>query len=609
MSSLVIVAIPAEDDIVWKVSSEKVPHLTLMYLGETTDDNTAQRMADFVEHALNINEHGPFYLDVDYRGELGPDQADVLYFCNGWDSKWIKSLRGQLLKQNDIRAAFEANDQFPEWVPHLTLGYPTAPANDIPDDRKIYSVQFDRIAVWTGDYSGPEFRLKWPDRDPVELAVAYSEYGPEVVGDILKHAGVKGMKWGVRKDKVTAGLKSAGRGLKSFGKGLAIGIGDHLWQQQAYSAAAQVNIHNAMADHFNEGITKINAKPQYQVNLNERKNAKILHDYDKEVTELQHASYEHAAKAVLGKNVSGSKEGFYDRKSGTIVIRPTSGGHGRIKPGISPLDTSAVVPQTVRVEHANDDVTLKLKVDSDGKIVQANYAKLVDLNHAMELGEEFVLSHASVLDDAVIREQIKAKVQSILDDVTGDADKDLGLFGDPLIRTKLQSVLDDFYRIGVDKAMAYSALGEAYVEHFGIKGMKWGFRKDRPAPTAVAPTASSKVPHGDRRKTKIEAEGGQNHPAHEDAIKVAKAQAKLKKSGPAALSNQELRDMATRLNLENQVGELTKSRGRKFIQKHLTGQTDALAREGLREGVKQAPRVGRAAGGVRTAARVAALPL
>src|SRR6059058_6240624 len=190
MSSLCIVAIPAEDDLVWKVSSEKVPHLTLLYLGEFQPDDNVQRMADFVEHA--IREHGPFYLDVDYRGTLGPDEADVLFFDGGWDSKWIKSIRGQLLQQNDIRAEYEeaeaAGEQYPEWVPHLTLGYPTAPAKPIPDDRKIYSVMFDRIAVWTGNYEGPEFRLKWPDRDRMESpAVAYSDIGKKFV---LSHTSV-----------------------------------------------------------------------------------------------------------------------------------------------------------------------------------------------------------------------------------------------------------------------------------------------------------------------------------------------------------------------------------------------------------------------------------
>lgn len=450
MSSLVIVAIPAEDDLVWKVSSEKVPHLTLLYLGEFEPDDNVQRMADFVEHALNINEHGPFYLDVDHRGELGPDKADVLFFENGWDSKWIKSIRGQLLQQNDIRAEYEevmaAGDGFPNWVPHLTLGYPETPAKPIPDDRKIYSVCFDRIAVWTGDYSGPEFRLKWPDRDNMESAVAYSD-----------------------------------------------------------------------------------------------------------------------------------------------------------------------------------------------------------------IGKQFVLTHTSVLDNPTLKDQIKAKLQDILEDVTGSDsnDEDLNLFGDPLIRTKLQSVLEDFYKDpNVDKAVVYDALGEAFIQHYGVLGMRWGVRRAKAdlatggkvhrlrqegdklhneaktahpdkasklrakgdekhkeankiekkakdylkGPPRVAPKATSRVPFGDKKKTKIEAEGGQNHPAHADALHVARAQEKLKKSGLHALSNQELRDVATRAQLENQVKQVTGHKGLKWVNKHLRGQGDDLTRSagrhvirtGIRKGVKTA---------------------
>jgi 2'-5' RNA ligase len=211
MSSLVIVAIPAEDEVVYKVSSEKVPHLTLMYLGETSEDHNVQRMAEFVDHALTVNQHGPFHLSVDYRGELGADKADVLFFEGGWDTKWIKSLRSQLLKQSDIRAAYEQADTFPDWVPHLTLGYPDSPAKPLPNEYgKIYGVQFDRIAVWDGNYEGPEFRLRWPEREELEsdMAVAWSlsEAGEE---HVIKHYGVKGMRWGVHRDDVERAAESS----------------------------------------------------------------------------------------------------------------------------------------------------------------------------------------------------------------------------------------------------------------------------------------------------------------------------------------------------------------------------------------------------------------
>jgi hypothetical protein len=86
-----------------------------------------------------------------------------------------------------------------------------------------------------------------------------------------------------------------------------------------------------------------------------------------------------------------------------------------------------------------------------------------------------------------------------------------------------------------DKAVA----GEEFLEHFGVKGMKWGVRKDR-----VSTNVST--------------------------LKVAGSKQKLKKSGTDSLSNKELQDLATRMNLEVQVNRLnkeTKSSGKKFVSK------------------------------------------
>jgi 2'-5' RNA ligase len=779
MSSLVIVAIPAEDELVWKVSSEKVPHLTLMYLGETTDDNTAQRMADFVEHALNVNQHGPFYLDVDYRGELGPDKADVLYFENGWDSKWIKSLRGQLLKQNDIRTAFEANDQFPEWVPHLTLGYPDTPAKPIPDDRKIYSVQFDRLAVWTGDYSGPEFRLKWPERDPIDLAVAYSEYGPEVVHDllhfgvkgmrwgqrktpsvvarpksvmttgqkvavgsvgaiallhpgthrnyvtdvqnqrgfeadkkwekdfnkaksfkyddqkftdsynkkwekhdfskedwnspsptyqkyidgytkemssdyskqfaahygssptgkyktvrtgdhvhiqrveaahsledgvlvtfrisfaddglidglekvedsmeqatevgeefILEHFGVKGMKWGVRKEQLKSGAKSVGRGLNRAATALA----NHDFENATADGRAAEHIERKAHEAFRRSdLPKINGKPEYQNAKKLRTRLRnprdpIVKQYRQEVKSTYIKRLEEAANST--KNASGTRQ-YTIRERGWEL--PPEGGD-------LPKSKHLWQVTTREVKHAEDPTAkpfyVQLTIDHDGFVTDLS-PLVPPAVHAMELGEEF-MSHQSVLDNPTLAQQIKDKLKSILDDVTSDADGDLALFGDPLIRTKLQSVLNDFYKDpNVDNAVVYDALGSFFLEHYGVKGMHWGIRNrgKRSTPEPVAPQATSKVPHGNRRQTKIETQGGENHPAHADAIKVAQAQAKLKKSGTAALSNQELRDVATRVQLENQVTLLTGHKGKQFARQQLRSAGGQTVQRGIARGI------------------------
>lgn len=198
MSSLVVVAIPEEDDPVWKVSSEKVPHLTLLYLGDSNTVFDVDNMAQFLEHAASTSLTR-FNLDVDRRGDLGEDQADVIFFTEGWDGKTIKQFRHYLLQNQAIKTAYDATTQFEDWTPHLTLGYPESPANPLPDDRRLYSVRFDRIALWMGDYEGPEFTLK---TNSPEVSMS------DTVDDILAHYGTKGMKWGVRKADKFFGTKT-----------------------------------------------------------------------------------------------------------------------------------------------------------------------------------------------------------------------------------------------------------------------------------------------------------------------------------------------------------------------------------------------------------------
>jgi len=201
-NSLVIVAIPTEDDYVNKISSEKVPHMTLLFLGEDVSQvKNFAKIMDFTKHAADTSLKR-FSLQVDRRETLGPDEADTLIFSK---SKWsgfneINDYRSYLLKDDNIRIAYESTTQFPEWIPHITLGYPDTPAN--PDNRDypgIPYVNFDKIAVWFGNYEGIEFPLRSYDWE-TDMAMSTSE----VVEKVLAHHGVKGMKWGVRR-KATVG--------------------------------------------------------------------------------------------------------------------------------------------------------------------------------------------------------------------------------------------------------------------------------------------------------------------------------------------------------------------------------------------------------------------
>lgn len=194
-NSLVVVAIPSDDDQVWEVSSEKVPHLTLLYLdGSKLDMSKLGLISGYVGHAASLL--GQFTLDVDRRGVLGDKNADVLFFNKQW-TKEITEFRTQLLRNDLVSEAYLSTDQYPEWTPHLTLGYPETPAKKISGLDRFYSVRFDRIALWGGDYEGPTFGLK---REHYEVAMSQTERGRLVMDDMLKHYGVKGMHWGVRKD-------------------------------------------------------------------------------------------------------------------------------------------------------------------------------------------------------------------------------------------------------------------------------------------------------------------------------------------------------------------------------------------------------------------------
>lgn len=531
-SNLVIVAIPDEDDRVWKVSSEQVPHLTLLYLGDSDQVTNVDKIVEFVEHAATTTLKR-FYLPVDRRDTLGADEADVLFFKKGrYDFKAIRDFRAALLQDNNIRTAYDSASQFEgPWEPHLTLGYPATPANPMPDgwEGRFYSVEFTKIAVWVDNFDGPEFLLSdyWDDEEALAMGVMSPNQARIAMGaEALQHFGVKGMKWGVRKQSVTSGAKTAAKtvgttaskGAKATVKGAkraATAIGDTSFEAAVDSGHARTRVLTQGGKNYKkEDLPALNAKPEYQ--KARRSTYRLTHPrdsvtkaYRKEAMDAYLNQLEKTANSM--QNTSKTRQ-YTIRERGDDL--PAEG--GKINKYFWDVSTRKVVHVA---DNHDDTTTVEVILDKDG----------------------FIVDLKPVLTEA--------------------------------------------------ESMSQSAItSEEFVEalmHFGIKGMKWGQRKARPAPTASAPTAVSRVPHGDKRKTKIEVEGGQNHPAHEDAIKVAEARAKLQKSGVHALSNKELRDVRERVQLEEQVQSLMTSRGRKFVRNHIQNESQNLARAGARAGVKK----------------------
>lgn len=170
MTSWAIVAVPEDGESVWKVSSEKVPHMTLLFLGEQSDPSKAEHIAQYLQHAVNRSIF-KFGAEVRNRGVLGAESADVLFFEANERLKEVNDFRSFLLADSVINEAYHSTTQFDGWTPHLTLGYPAKPAKKVEGlhSLPLYSVYFDKIALWVDDYDGPTFNLEYPDQQAMAM--------------------------------------------------------------------------------------------------------------------------------------------------------------------------------------------------------------------------------------------------------------------------------------------------------------------------------------------------------------------------------------------------------------------------------------------------------
>lgn len=185
--------IPDEEDSIHAISSEDKAHVTVCWLGmddEQQVDVTELRAA--VERVAD--SLGPVVAEVRERGTLGDDEADVLFL----EGEALMAVREALMAESAIATQVNAVEQYPEWTPHLTLGYPDAPAKDgtLPTD-----IALDRLALWVGD-DGDEFALTGADMDDetapeVEVEQDDEEFPPLPESERLDYSDEPIPFWGV----------------------------------------------------------------------------------------------------------------------------------------------------------------------------------------------------------------------------------------------------------------------------------------------------------------------------------------------------------------------------------------------------------------------------
>ena len=138
-------------------------------------------------------------------------------------------------------------------------------------------------------------------------------------------------------------------------------------------------------------------------------------------------------------------------------------------------------------------------------------------------------------------------------------------------------------------------MAQDYLAHYGIKGMKWGIRRDRRKAANAVPLEPEDVQVSKNPKTgRLVTTGGRGHNPSEDAVKAAALRQKAKASGASSLSNKEIQELVTRLDLEGKYAKAMaanappKSAGRKFLEDFVSQEAKKYMKTGKTPGFIQA---------------------
>lgn len=137
--------IPESSDPIVAASSEPA-HLTTIWLGDMNDldeETISAIRGEVAAYAAELD--GPVVVPVTERGTLGDEDADVVFLER---TESLLALREGFLEASPTtRRVMDSVEQFPEWTPHVTLGYPETPAAGGYDGA---AVTFNAVGLWVG---------------------------------------------------------------------------------------------------------------------------------------------------------------------------------------------------------------------------------------------------------------------------------------------------------------------------------------------------------------------------------------------------------------------------------------------------------------------------
>lgn len=293
--------------------------------------------------------------------------------------------------------------------------------------------------------------------------------------DILRHFGIKGMRWGVRTRSSGSGGSSGARAQQK-------------WEKKAGSHKVFLKTYNAAAGRMNSHeIGRINNKPQYKnVDFTLAKNAKLNERYLKEMNDTFLKTMNEEAAKNLGPSPKGTKLQF-------VAIKDAAGNHTG---GIG-----AILVDTVKHDSVSfGGVKIDISSDSTGHITGITF------------------SSDTVEHDAITR-------------------------------------------------------GEEFLEHFGIKGMRWGVRTRSRGSGGSTSSGSSGHNISLDKHGRMVVDNTKGHGPSQDAMRAAAVKAVAKGSGLHAISNNDLQHLVTRMNLEQQYSRLTEGPSKPTKSAKIIGKT------------------------------------
>jgi hypothetical protein len=181
---------------------------------------------------------------------------------------------------------------------------------------------------------------------------------------------------------------------------------------------------------------------------------------------------------------------------------------------------------------------------------------------------------------------VAAAVKNV--DVSGDTDLSQawnGLTDNQKASIYFLAIVSDTLENGPNDTMAQASLRtEKFLEHFGIRGMKWGIRRPR-GPEGTVSSLPGVKGVGTETQSTGGSHGGGGHstsntthtPTDFEQAKAIKL--KAQRQGLKSLSNTEVQLLVTRMNLERQFDQNTAKpsniqRGREFVKEQMkTGKT------------------------------------